>query len=68
MFVIPGPSQRVRPEVGHPHRACAMGTPARPDDELREEPGIHNPSAGLMDSGLAASAYALRASADSNPP
>ncbi len=35
--VIPGPSQRVRP-----------------DDKLREEPGIHKPCAGVMDSGLAA--------------
>jgi error-prone DNA polymerase len=27
----------------------------RPDDRLREEPGIHSPGAGAMDSGLAAS-------------
>jgi hypothetical protein len=30
-----GPCQRVRPEVGAPHRARAMGTPGRPDDRLR---------------------------------
>jgi hypothetical protein len=30
-------SQRVRPEVGAPHRASAMGTPDRPDDRLRDE-------------------------------
>ena len=33
-----GLAQRVRPEVGAPHRARAMGTPGRPDDRLRRNP------------------------------
>src|ERR1700733_13591617 len=58
-------------EPGGGSRACRLGKEAvpghsgaeptgparsgRPDDRLREEPGIHSPSAGDMDSGLAAS-------------
>jgi error-prone DNA polymerase len=47
-------------EAGSPdrHSGAEPTGPARsgrPDDRLREEPGIHNPGTGNMDSGLAAS-------------